>query len=153
MWKEALIFLIVLLYVLGEHIISKDTPTNNKITISLELPQIKQRVCSLISFFRRKPNWRATMSHYFRSILDSYNEHKLIDKDTSDLLARFPLHFKYPSVKSKQTNRSFKTSTSLSLPFLSSQPLYLGPALPCTTWALQGGGPMAQMVISSFFHL
>lgn len=57
------------------------------------------------------------MSHHFRSSLDSYNEHKPIDKDTSDLLARLPLHFKFPSVKHKLTNRSFKTSTSLSLLF------------------------------------
>ena len=68
------------------------------------------------------------MSHYFRSSLDSYNEHKLIDKDTSDLLTRLPLHFKFPSVKHKLTNWDFKTSISLSF-FLSTHPLYLGSAL------------------------
>lgn len=70
-------FFIVLLYILGEYMTLEDTPKSNMIITSLELLQIKQRVCSWISFFKRKANWRDPMSHYFRSSLDSYNENTL----------------------------------------------------------------------------
>ena len=70
------------------------------------------------------------MSHYFKSSPDSYNEHKLIEKDISDLLARLSLHFKFTSVKHNLTAGSFKPSTFPSPLFLSPQPVYLGPALP-----------------------
>ena len=51
------------------------------------------------------------MSHYFKSGSDLYNEHKLIEKDISDLLARLSSYFKFTSVKHNLTAGSFQPTT------------------------------------------
>ena len=51
------------------------------------------------------------MSHYFKSSSDFYNEHTLVEKDISDLLARFSLYFKFTSVKHNLTTGSFQPTT------------------------------------------